>query len=206
MQESRRVRMTKRMLKDSLLELLEKNPLNKITIKDICDNADVNRTTFYVYYESIEQLLADIENDVFAQIPLSRDVPTADSHNEFLEMLTTFFEYVRSNKQVFEILILKTDNSAFYARMIAAVKEKYKQQYFPGDSMLDEYESVYCIHGTMGMLKFWLESGFPFSGKKLAELALQMSIQATELDEHVLQEGLSGHREQRGQRAKEGIR
>ena len=188
MQESRRVRMTKRMLKDSLLELLEKNPLSKITIKDICDNADVNRTTFYVYYESIEQLLTDIENDVFEQIPLSRDVPTADSHNEFLEMLTAFFEYVRSNKQVFQILILKTDNSAFYARMIAAVKAKYKQQYFPGDSMRDEYESVYCIHGTMGMLKFWLESGFPFSGRKLAELALQMSIQATELDEHVLQE------------------
>ena len=68
------------------------------------------------------------------------------------------------------------------------IKEKYRQQYFPSDSLLDEYESVYCIHGTMGMLKFWLETGFPFSGRKLAELALQMSIQATEVSEEILQE------------------
>lgn len=188
MQESRRVRMTKRMMKDSLLELMEKLPLGRITIKDVCDNADVNRTTFYVYYESIEQLLTDIENDVFEKIPISRDVPTAGAHNEFLETLTAFFEYVKENRRIFEVLLLKADGGAFCARLISMIREKYKQLYFPGDSLLDEYESVYCINGTMGMLKFWLETGFPISGRKLAELALRMSIQATELDERALQE------------------
>ena len=188
MQESRRVRMTKRMMKDSLLELMEKMPLAKITIKDVCDNADVNRTTFYVYYESIGQLLTDIENDVFEKIPISQDVPTAGAYNEFLETLTAFFDYVKENRKIFEVLILKADSGAFCARLIGMIKEKYRQLYFPGDSLLDEYESVYCINGTIGMLKFWLETGFPISGRKLAELALRMSVQATDLDEHVLRE------------------
>ena len=112
MQESRRVRMTKRMMKDSLLELMEKMPLSKITIKDVCDNADVNRTTFYVYYESIDQLLNDIENDIFAKIPISQDVPTAGAHNEFLETLAAFFDYIKENRKIFEVLILKSDSGA----------------------------------------------------------------------------------------------
>ena len=45
--ESRRVQMTKKLLRESVIELMDKKPLNKISIKDICDNADVNRTTFY---------------------------------------------------------------------------------------------------------------------------------------------------------------
>ncbi len=188
MQESRRVRMTKRMLKDSLLELMEDLPFGKITVKNICDNADVNRTTFYVYYESVEQLLQSVENDVFEQIPIFRDAPTAGAHDEFLEMLTAFFEYVKENRRVFQILILRTDNSTFCARLIDAIREKYKETYFSGDSLLNECESVYCINGTIGMLKFWIESGFPFSGRKLAELVLKMSIQATDLSEQMLQE------------------
>ena len=46
MAENRRVKMTKKMMKDALLELLEKQPIEKITVTDICEKADVNRSTF----------------------------------------------------------------------------------------------------------------------------------------------------------------
>ena len=49
MKENRRIQMTKKLLKESVFELMEQKPLNKITIKEICENADVNRTTFYKY-------------------------------------------------------------------------------------------------------------------------------------------------------------
>lgn len=41
--------MTKKMMKDALLEALEGQPLEKITVTDICERADVNRSTFYSY-------------------------------------------------------------------------------------------------------------------------------------------------------------
>ena len=46
MAENRRVRMTKKIIKDALLELLDKKPLDKITVTDICNTADLNRSTF----------------------------------------------------------------------------------------------------------------------------------------------------------------
>ena len=47
--DNRRVKITKKMIKDAMLELLENRPINKITVTDICKYADVNRSTFYAY-------------------------------------------------------------------------------------------------------------------------------------------------------------
>ena len=46
-QENRRVRMTKRLMKDALLELLEKKEMSGISVKAICETADVHCSTFY---------------------------------------------------------------------------------------------------------------------------------------------------------------
>ena len=48
--ESRRTKMTRNLLNDSFWWLLEQKPLRKITVKEICQVADVNRSTYYQYY------------------------------------------------------------------------------------------------------------------------------------------------------------
>ena len=67
--ENRRVRMTRRMMKDALLELLEKKELSSISVTEICETADVHRSTFYKYYTDAADLLRDIEQDVLERIP-----------------------------------------------------------------------------------------------------------------------------------------
>lgn len=57
MKQEKRVEQTKQALQDSLLRLMEKKSLEKITVKEICDGADVNRSTFYVYYGSPREVL-----------------------------------------------------------------------------------------------------------------------------------------------------
>ena len=53
--------MTKMLLKDALIELMEEIPFRKISIKDICEQADLNRTTFYLHYADQEALEHYIE-------------------------------------------------------------------------------------------------------------------------------------------------
>ena len=180
--ESRRVRMTKKMLRDALLELLEEKPFGKITIKEICDKADVNRTTFYVYYETSEDLLRAVENDVLEQIPVSNKLQITDSDLEFLNLLTTFFEYVKENKRLFSVLILKADNTSFNERLIQTVMDKYQKQAILKDTPLARYEYIFCINGVVGCLKKWIEADFPFTSQKFAEMVLKMSVHATSVD------------------------
>ena len=75
MSDNRRVRMTKKLMKDAYLELLERSPSEKISVTDICKVADVNRSTFYLYYEDPAALRKDIENDVLEQVPVLSEMP-----------------------------------------------------------------------------------------------------------------------------------
>ena len=77
--EDRRTAMTRRMLKDALIEMLKEKDIYHISIRELCERADVNRTTFYKYYGSQFDLLTDMENDLlFFLAGLVKD-PEADT-------------------------------------------------------------------------------------------------------------------------------
>lgn len=65
-QENRRVQMTKRMITDAMTELCERGePVSKISVSELCAIAEVNRSTFYKYYDGPEDLFGEIEEKFF---------------------------------------------------------------------------------------------------------------------------------------------
>ena len=64
MPESRRVKMTKRLIKEAFIELLEKKPFNKVSVTDLCNTAEINRSTFYAYYEDVPMLLREVQERI----------------------------------------------------------------------------------------------------------------------------------------------
>ncbi len=68
MKQDRRVQYTKKALRESLLSLLQEKPLEKIGVTELCERADINRSTFYVYYGSPQELLNTILDEMFDQI------------------------------------------------------------------------------------------------------------------------------------------
>ena len=71
MKTDARVKYTKMVLKKALLELMQHKPVNKITVKEICERAELNRATFYAHY-----------SDCFDLLPLTE---LSDAHKELLE-------------------------------------------------------------------------------------------------------------------------
>lgn len=55
-----RVRYTKLVLKNALLKLMQTKPINKITVKEVCELAGLNRATFYAHYGNCFDLLESI--------------------------------------------------------------------------------------------------------------------------------------------------
>ncbi|MFA6846158.1 MAG: TetR family transcriptional regulator, partial [Sphaerochaetaceae bacterium] len=64
----RRARYTRMVLKQSLLSLMKERPITKISVKELCEKADVNRTTFYAHYTAINELLQQIESELMERI------------------------------------------------------------------------------------------------------------------------------------------
>ena len=62
--ENQRVKLSKIMLKNALVELLETKPINKITVYELCRSAEINRSTFYKYYGEPQDILNEIVNEL----------------------------------------------------------------------------------------------------------------------------------------------
>ena len=181
MSENRRARITKQCMKDALLELLEKTPLNKISVTDICNCADLNRSTFYAYYNDIDELLSEIEAEVLAQIPINVDREDINYEENFLNALEILFNYIQSNEKIFRILMIQSGERDFNNKLVSFILERYKNSTDIKDEILAKYGCIFCISGVIGIVKEWILDGFPINYKHFARLVFQMSIQAVEI-------------------------
>ena len=66
--EDRRARRSRRMLKESLLELMKQKRFSEISVRDVTDGADMNRGTFYLHYTDTADLLQSLEADLFQEL------------------------------------------------------------------------------------------------------------------------------------------
>ena len=101
--DGRRVRMTKMLLKNALIDIMKIKSIHLISIKEICEEADVNRSTFYRHYNTqydlYDEIIEDIANDIGAIY--SDDFTT-------VEFLTKVLEYIESKRDTF--LVILSDN------------------------------------------------------------------------------------------------
>ena len=180
MQESRRVRMTKRLMKDALLELLERKNLANISVKELCETADVHRTTFYLHYTDPSDLLREIEQDFLDQIPTPPEVIDEPSQEQLLEATTTFFDYIRQNGSTIRILFSESAESSFSPRLVEYLCSGYLPVGKAADAFSARYLQLYIANGTIGMLREWVDQDFPISSRRIAEMMYFLSRKLVE--------------------------
>lgn len=179
MPENRRVKMTKRLMKEALIDLLEQKPLEKITVTEICKSADVNRSTFYAYYEDIRTLMLEIEDEILEHVTVYSENFNDYTDKRMLEVFEEFFDYVKENAKIFRVLVVQHDNSNFNRRMLDTIMEKYKMSLEYNKELPARYTYVYSVSGVIGIMEEWISSNFSISSKKLAKMVWQMCVKAT---------------------------
>lgn len=183
MPESRRVKMTKRLIKEAFIELLEKKPFNKVSVTDLCNTAEINRSTFYAYYEDVPMLLREVQDEVIAYIPTPEKLPTVmESLEQFFDNMEKLFDFVIQNKRLFNVLVIQSDSDDFVERVIRAVLDRYPKEFFNEETLSKEYKVLFCFHGFIGIFKQWIIDDFPMSGRDFAELALSLAASCADYD------------------------
>lgn len=166
--ESRRVKMTKMLLKESLIELMKKQPIHNISIKDICEGADINRSTFYRHYETQYDLYDDIINDITDDIgEIFRKVNEEGYTTTFF--LTRLLEYIEEKREVFLIVLSDKGNISVgesYVKMTAKFIDRESV------SELASYVINFIAAGMTSFLWTWLSKE---QRKPAAEVASIMS-------------------------------
>lgn len=115
--ENQRIRLSKQMLRDSLTKLLSERSIHKISVREICNLAQINRTTFYKYYGSQYDLLKDMENEVLSQIDRYLSDNNVSVENS-LQLIFEIVTFINSNYELCRILLNNNVDSEFPARLI----------------------------------------------------------------------------------------
>ena len=166
--ESRRKQMTKLLIRTALIELMQEKPFERITIKELCECADVNRTTFYLHYADQRAVLNDVKEDakqktvsIMQGSGLSHDIP---------DSVIRFLNYVRENDKLFRILFMNDEGDRFRYMMIEAVTKELAP-HFPssGDPQRDAFGAAFILSGSMSIIIEWMRSDYLMPVQELAD-------------------------------------
>ena len=116
----RKVKYTKMVIKESLFELLESNNLQQITVKRLCELADINRGTFYAHYSDINDLVKQLETELAEK---SKQMINFDDigNTDWYYMFVDIFTHVKSNIDDYKIIFLNPDSAKCLAPLLTMV-------------------------------------------------------------------------------------
>lgn len=153
-------RFTKKAIVEAFIELLNQRPMDKITVKDIVDRCEINRNTFYYYYQDIYALLEEIlqdEMEKILEIPASLD-SWQDSFMEAirfaLENRRAIFHVYHSNR--------KDHLIRYFNQVIGRAMDKFVREKARG---LRVAEDDICVirdfyqYALSGIILRWVENG-----------------------------------------------
>ena len=156
---------------EAFLTLLEKKDFAYITVKEICAAAGVNRSTFYLHYETLSDLLTEsVEHmnrqfaDYMAQDSRSfveklKTCPTEELYLVTPEYLTPYLRYIKEHKRLFrtatenaQVLGLSEAYDRMYRYVLTPILERFG---VPENER--KYRMAFSVQGLMAIIDEWLK-------------------------------------------------
>lgn len=174
----RRVAMTKRLLRDALIEMLREEDIYHISIRELCERADVNRTTFYKYYGSQYDLLADIRNTYLNDIAKAIKNANLQDSEDVLSRVTLLLSYTEENLELSRLLVLNNIDEAFVPQLFSLPNiEELLTESLAGKQLLMAKEDVisFMIHGSYKLIQNWLAADNRRPAAEMAQTVIYLT-------------------------------
>lgn len=175
--QNQRVKLTKQLLKNSLMSLMHNKVIGKITIKEICEGAEINRSTFYLYYADQYALLQEIEDELIEHA--QGHLKNIDSNAGNIPYLEALLAYIKEHADIFRTLLCRQESQSFQASFIEAAFLHLKLNLdFHCPEEVAGYIYNYLIMGCLSMIKQWIEADFDMTSSDMAHLIFRLSDKA----------------------------
>lgn len=167
-QEDKRVRRTKKLLRQALTRLMQQKEFQSITVTDVVREADINRGTFYAHYRDIYDLREKIESEMIDDFCAMLD----DIHPNTVPLypvLSRAVKYLRENQEIVIGLIGVSGADGFGKKMIHVIEE-YLEESAHNHGLETQYAARFIATGVVGVLKKWISEANPLPGEEMTAL------------------------------------
>ena len=157
----------------ALLSLLEKKPFEYVTISELCKEAGVNRSTFYLHYENTADLLKEatayVLDNFASYFPVDMESIASKYKNSDLQELNfinekylhPYLSFIKENQRLFTAVLSQPttfNSSAIFQRLFDDVFNPILDRFhYPRDEQ--HYVMVFYLNGITAIITEWLKDG-----------------------------------------------
>lgn len=159
---------SKQTFKKALLSLLnEETPPHQITVQRIADRAELNRATFYLHFQDVDDLMDQMSNDFFDDLSKKLDPLAHDEIKEDREQFTLFLDHIYTNRRLISVLFEHKGSETklfFLIRNLIEARRNKKLAQIPSN-----YVSIDILTSSiLGVLTWWMKDGIHYSSEYIA--------------------------------------
>lgn len=167
----RRIRKTKKALREALAKLLSEKELHNITVQELADTADIHRGTFYAHYQDVYDLFNQIEDSVIEELTT---LMASDEDYTCEGLYTALVAYIYDNSHLCKAFFEK-GNYSFQSRIGHWLETAYIKgwQNEKNDLQITEqlkFISSYHIRGCIAIIGRWVENDFAYPKSEIIKL------------------------------------
>nr|WP_248285580.1 TetR/AcrR family transcriptional regulator C-terminal domain-containing protein [Staphylococcus lugdunensis] len=169
--QDRRIRKSKQAIHHAFLQLLTETSFDKLTIQQLTETADINRSTFYSYYVDKYDLLEEIENKLIQDLQYFIAEQHQQQHNIMLKNIITYLiEHIDNHRDVFSILF-KIGKASMIQEKLYNLIYNHLSQYKNEDDTIEgmpfSYYMSYVSGAGISLVKHWIQDPHPIAKAQL---------------------------------------
>ncbi len=176
MSKDLRVRITKQLIQDKFFQLLQEKPLNKITVKAICDEAKINRSTFYKYFADPYDLIEKVEAELLQK---TSEFFKISPNLNITETVLFVLDVVMKHKEIYKTILSENGDPHFIDRMLGGIytaKISSMENLFPNLSDAQkEWLFRFITYGSTNIIISWIKSNFNMPATAVAAFIDEMN-------------------------------
>ncbi|MDN6777395.1 MAG: TetR/AcrR family transcriptional regulator [Enterococcus sp.] len=155
----RRTIKTRTAIKSAFLAILKEKSINKITISELSEKANIGRGTFYLHYHDLYDLYESIEQDLYAELVEIFDEFSPYILSENLVALTNEITAYIDKKREFFLLLMGVNGNVLHKIKEIFNEKVLQDECYAEISAYEQLEALFIVSGTIGILEEWLQSG-----------------------------------------------
>lgn len=175
--EDHRSRVTKMLIRRAFMDLMRQKPIQSISVKEVCDLAGINRSTFYAHYTDLYDLLDKIEEELIAAFQRALEPMLKEQGTQVnpVAITTEIFRCIKDNADICTVTLGDYGDKSFINRLLMMGRdiciEAYQNYFKRATPKQIEYFYAFVSNGCMGLLRRWMDDGMVSSEEDLAKMA-----------------------------------
>ena len=177
---NQRTRLSKMLFKNALMDLLkEKGSINKVSVRELCDRAELNRSTFYAHYQEPNDLLIEIETELLDATEEHLKKIGAENEIGAHKYILSFLQYIRQNDKPFRALLIDSTDPEFRSRfMQQSIIQFVENLRIVLPKELEQYIFSYILNGSTGIIIQWTRSDYAADENEIVNLLFSINNSA----------------------------